>query len=137
MIDYKLVENCIFCEQSFKDVYRTKEHIIPKKRIPFNNVKNYTSSCVWCNTIKGNRDAKEFAIFLEKVIREEDERYNYVSHLLKTMKDNSWKLYNKTHKSHNGYFAFFEGYNPKNTTRGLNSIGSNCKNLENIIKSLK
>ena len=106
MIDYKLVENCVFCKQSFKDVYRTKEHIIPKNRIPFNRQGNYTSSCHWCNTIKGNRDAKEFALFLEKIIREENEKYNYVKHLLKIMRDGAWKLYNKTHKSHKGYYAF-------------------------------
>lgn len=112
MIDYKLLTNCIFCEQSFKDVYRTKEHIVPKKRIPFNHIHNYTASCHWCNELKGNRDAKEFAIFIGQIIKERHKKYRYIEAHLKTMKNNAWKLYNKTHKSHKNYYRFFWRHEP-------------------------
>jgi len=103
MIDYKQLTHCVFCEQSFKDVYRTKEHIIPKCRIHKNHIYNYTASCVWCNELKDCMNAKEFAKYLELVIKSNLSKYDYIRPHLKTMKNNAWKLYNKTHKSHKNY----------------------------------
>lgn len=108
MIDYKELTHCIFCEQTFKDVYRTKEHIIPKCRIHKNHIQNYTASCVWCNELKDCMDAKQFAKYLELIIRSSLSKYDYIRPHLKTMKDNAWKLYNKTHKSHKNYKILFK-----------------------------
>ena len=137
MIDYKLVENCVFCEKSFKDVYKTKEHIIPKSKIPCNRVENYTSSCVWCNDLKRDRNAKEFALFLEDIIINYDEKYNYIKDYLKIMKNNAWKLYNKTHKSHKDFHEFFGIPKPKKTKKKpkLNSLIFNAKGIDKLLKT--
>ena len=105
---WKAIDNCIFCKQSFKDVYKTKEHIIPKSKIHKNNVENYSASCIWCNDAKGCMDAKEFAKFLEIIDRSNISKYNHIRPFIKIMINNAWKLYNKTHKSHENYQKHFK-----------------------------
>ena len=135
MIHYKFIENCVFCEKSFKDVYKTKEHIIPKSRIPCNKLENYTSSCVWCNDLKADRDAKEFALFLEDIITDYSEEYDYIKDSLKVMKNNAWKLYNKTHKSHKNFYEPFGIAKPKRPKKQpkLNTLLFNTKGIDKLL----
>ena len=108
MIDYKSLTNCVFCERSFEKINRTKEHIIPRCKIEKNSPKNYTASCIDCNSLKDCMDAKEFAKYLDLIIRSSLSKYDYIRPHLKTMKNNAWKLYNKTHKSHKNYRILFQ-----------------------------
>ncbi|MFD2922029.1 hypothetical protein ACFS6H_20075 [Terrimonas rubra] len=111
--------HCWFCDREYSSEYcltihtgmrlrRTKEHIIPRSKIGVNISTNYIGSCIDCNHLKGDRNAKQIAERIEKMIE-------YNNHEMKEyfpiMRLRAWKLYNKTAFLHRN----FKTISPKTT----------------------
>ena len=112
---YSTSKYCWYCRREFDfdkclikvkyrdTIFRTKDHIISKNNGGPNNPINYISCCNDCNNLKGYMDAKEFAIFLGKISTIRDYKNHPLFPYFKLIRNNSWKLYNKTSKLHLKY----------------------------------
>lgn len=116
--------HCWFCDREFgvaktfwtttvsRFLFKTKEHIIPLKRLENNIPKNYIASCNDCNQLKGARDAKEFALHLDYLVYFNKPGTHNMLTLMPLMKRRAWKLYNKTsdlHKKHKNTGSSYKG----------------------------
>lgn len=112
--DYKKGTHCWFCNREFntsKGIYvycglplpKTKEHIVPLSKGGINNVSNYIASCRDCNTLKADKDAKQFALFLMDLLLYKSAGGHNMCRYFKIMITRSWKIYNKTSKLHKKY----------------------------------
>lgn len=106
--------HCWFCEREFgvdkqiwvcggQSLIRTREHIIPKTKIIYGHERNYIATCKDCNCLKGSRNAREFAQYLQKLIETTGQGFHNMWKYLPIMRDRAWKLYNKTSKFHREY----------------------------------
>jgi Zn-finger protein len=101
---HKIGTHCWFCDKRFSEkIIRTREHIIPRSIIG-NRLGNYVASCYDCNHLKANRNAKEFAEFLDKMLKSITKSVP-AKKKIKLMRNRAWKLYNKTSKLHNALNA--------------------------------
>lgn len=61
--DQKLAEGiCYYCEQKFKPVDLTMDHLVPIARGGASTKGNCVVACKGCNTLKGTRTAAEWAM---------------------------------------------------------------------------
>ena len=106
--------HCWFCERQFgidKQVYvrcgspliRTREHIIPKSKIIYSHPRNYIASCADCNSMKGNKNAKQFAMHIEWLMCNYSLGEHNMFNLFPMIRKRAWKLYNKTSNFHRNY----------------------------------
>lgn len=111
--NYKTGTHCWYCDREYeKDriLYNgfgvlkiTKEHIIPKSKLPNNIPNNYISSCTDCNYIKNNKNAKQFALFIDMLIKRTKAGEHSMYKYFKIMRERAWKIYNKTSVNHKKY----------------------------------
>lgn len=96
--------HCWFCDRPYeKKRIRTREHIVPKSVIIYSYPKNYIGSCQFCNGMKGSKNAKQFALSLDKLIKSASPATHNQYKLYKIMRERAWKLYNKTSNLHKNF----------------------------------
>lgn len=105
--------NCWFCDREFgvdkqryvrcgSPLIRTREHIIPKSAIVYSYRRNYIASCQDCNSLKGKKNARQFAMLIEAMMCNPVCNHN-MRKLFPIMRKRAWKLYNKTSNLHKNY----------------------------------
>lgn len=71
--------------------------------MPRSYSKNYIAACPDCNSLKGSKTAKQFAIRIENLIATKKKGEHNMLPLFPIMRERAWKLYNKTAHLHKTY----------------------------------